>query len=172
MFTYNNLINKFVYFCTMTKQLNILKGIHPGFVLERELEKRKLRKVNFASKIEEYPQTINAITKGKRGMNTALSLKIEHELGIEEGYFMMLQVYYDIEEIKKKQFQNYPNLKLLRPILFWDTKMEKINWHKQKIAIIKRIFERGNDLEKEEITRFYGKSTVSNILNNFKNVAL
>lgn len=149
----------------MKTQISLLKGIHPGFVLERELKKRQLRKGNFALQIQEYPQTITAITKGKRGMNTPLALKIEHALGMEEGYFMTLQIFYEIEEEKKKLFKTHPDLTKLRPVLFWDTKIEKINWQKQKKAIVKRIFERGNEQEKKEITRFYGTETVNEILN-------
>ncbi len=149
----------------MKMQLSILKGIHPGFVLERELKKRQLRKGSFALQIQEYPQTLTTITKGRRDMNIALALKIEHTLGIEEGYFMILQVYYDIEKEKKKQNHSLPDLSIIRPILFWDTKIEKIDWQKQKKAIIKRIFERGNDMEKNEIIRFYGNDTVNQILN-------
>ena len=154
----------------MKTDINTIKGIHPGFVLERELEKRQLRKGQFALSLGEFPQTLTAITKGKRKMNTALALKIENLLGIEEGYFMVLQVYYDIELEKKKQNITQknisPNIELLRPILFWDTDMNKIDWQKQKSAIIKRIFERGNDMEKNEITRFYGTETINSILNN------
>ncbi len=149
----------------MKKDLNILKGIHPGFVLERELEKRQIRKGNFALQIQEYPQTLSTITKGKRDMNIGLALKIEHVLGIEEGFFMILQVYYDIEQEKRKQNSEQPNLSIIRSILFWDTKTEKIDWQKQKRAIIKRIFERGNEMEKKEITRFYGNETISKVLN-------
>ncbi len=152
----------------MKKDLNILKGIHPGFVLERELEKRQIRKGNFALQIQEYPQTLSTITKGKRDMNIGLALKIEHVLGIEEGFFMILQVYYDIEQEKKKQNSSHPNLSIIRSILFWDTKTEKIDWQKQKKAIIKRIFERGNEMEKKEITSFYGNETISKVLNDAK----
>lgn len=154
----------------MKANINTIKGVHPGFVLERELEKRKLRKGQFALSLGEFPQTLTAITKGKRKMNTALALKIENLLGIEEGYFMVLQVYYDIELEKKKQNKSQknlmPHIELLRPVLFWDTDMNKIDWQKQKRAIIKRIFERGNDMEKKEIERFYGTETINSILNN------
>ena len=156
----------------MKTQITILKGIHPGFVLERELEKRQIRKGNFALQIQEYPQTLSTITKGKRDMNIALALKIERLLGIEEGFFMILQVYYDIEQEKKKQNSTHPNLAIIRSILFWDTKMEKLDWQKQKKAIVKRIFERGNEIEKKEIIRFYGNEVVSKILNTGKHAAL
>lgn len=148
----------------MKTQLSIIKGIHPGFVLERELKKRNLRKGPFAISLQEYPQTLVSITKGKRRMNTNLALKIEKTLAIEEGYFMILQAYFDIEKTKRKQHQEHPDLNKLSRILFWDTRMDKINWEKQKYAVIKRVFERGNDLEKKEIIRFYGKDIVNNIL--------
>ena len=149
----------------MKSELNHIKGIHPGLVLERELNKRHLRKGTFALSLQEYPQTLTAITKGKRGMNTALSLKIEKALGIEEGYFMILQVYYEIEEEKRKLNKSWTNLPQLRPVLFWDTKMTSLDWEKQKKAIIKRVFERGNDKEKQEIIRFYGAKIVDELLN-------
>jgi plasmid maintenance system antidote protein VapI len=142
----------------------IIKGIHPGIILERELKQRKLGKSRFAMSLQEFPQTLVSITKGKRRMNIPLALKIEHALGFEEGYFMMLQVYYDIEEEKRKQQTIHPDLTKLRAVLFWDTKMEKINWEKQKKAVIKRVFERGNEKEKKEIIRFYGKDSVNDIL--------
>jgi addiction module HigA family antidote len=148
----------------MNSNLNILKGIHPGLVIERELKKRKLRKNSFALKLQEYPQTITAITKGRRGITTSLALKIEKTLGFDEGFLMMLQVYFDIEVEKKKQIKNTPNLKLIRPVLFWDTKFENIDWIKQKKAVIKRVFERGNEDEKNEIKRYYGEAAVEKIM--------
>ena len=156
----------------METQITMLKGIHPGFVLARELEKRQIRKGNFALQIQAHPQTLSTLTKGKRDMNNALALKIERLLGIEEGFFMILQVYYDIEQEKKKQNSTHPNLAIIRPVLFWDTRMEKLDWQKQKKAIVKRIFERGNEIEKKEIIRFYGNEVVSKTLNTGKHAAL
>jgi antitoxin HigA-1 len=149
----------------MKTKLSIIKGIHPGLILERELKQRHLSKGPFALSLEEYPQTLVSITKGKRRMNTNLALKIENALEIEEGYFMTLQLYYDIKEIKRRQSRLHPDFTKLRRVLFWDTKMENIDWEKQKNAVIKRVFERGNEIEKKEIVRFYGRENVSTILN-------
>jgi plasmid maintenance system antidote protein VapI len=149
----------------MKTELSIIKGIHPGLILERELKQRHLHKGPFAISLNEYPQTLVSITKGKRRMNTNLALKIEKALGIDEGYFMTLQVFYDIKELKKKQYKLHPDFTKLRRVLFWDTKMESIDWEKQKNAIIKRVFERGNEIEKKEIVRFYGQENVNTILN-------
>lgn len=151
----------------MDSTISIIKGIHPGIILERELKKRKFAKGRFANSINEFPQTIASITKGKRRMNPALSLKIEAALGIEEGYFMVLQAYNDIEQEKKKQIKMYhPNFSKIRPVVFWDTDISKIDWEKNKTAVIKRIAERGNDEEITEIIRFYGKEIIISTLKN------
>lgn len=153
----------------MNKELSIIKGIHPGFYLERELIRRNLRKGRFAISIQEYPQTLVSVIKGKRRMNTALALKIEEAIGLEEGFLMTLQVFYDIEKEKKKQHSRKPDLSKIRPVLFWDTELENINWISQKTAVIQRVFERGNDEEKSEMLRFYGKDTIETVLGNARN---
>lgn len=148
----------------MINELSVLKGIHPGIALDRKLKERKLSKGPFALSINEYPQTLGAITKGKRNMNTLLALKIEHALGLEEGYFMTLQIYYEIKEAKRRQNKHlHPDLSRIRPGLFWDTDIKKIDWHGQQLAVIERIFERGNEEEKAEIKRFYGEPLVKEI---------
>lgn len=151
----------------MKNKLSIIKGIHPGLILERELKQRHLHKGPFAISLKEYPQTLVSITKGKRRMNINLAMKIEEALGIEEGFFMTLQVFYDISEKKKKQQKLISDHPKLRRVLFWDTQMENLDWEKQKNAIIKRVFERGNEIEKKEIARFYGQGTVDDILNSY-----
>lgn len=158
----------------MNTTFDLIKGIHPGFVLERELQKRNLGKGQFAISVGEFPQTLTAITKGKRRMNIPLAMKIEKSLSMEEGYLMILQVYYDIEQQRKKekkmvdknQKEKHSDLKKLRKILFWDTDINKIDWQRQKKAVIKRVFERGNEEEKKVITYFYGPDTVTAILNS------
>jgi len=95
-------VNKFVYISSMKREYDKYKGIHPGAVLQRELDKRNLAQRPFAQSLFEHPQTINAIIKGKRDLNTALALKIESALGLEEGSLLVLQTYYDIKKEKQK----------------------------------------------------------------------
>ena len=148
----------------MINEISILKGIHPGIALDRKLKERKLSKGPFALSINEYPQTLGAITKGKRNMNTPLALKLEHALGLEEGYFMTLQIYYEIKEEKRRQHEHlHPDLSRIRPGLFWDTDIKKVDWHGQRRAVIERVLERGNAEEREEIKRFYGETLVKEV---------
>lgn len=46
-------------------------------------------------------------------------------------------------------------------MLFWDTKLENIDWQKHKRSVIRRLFERGNHEQIEEIIRFYGRDVVA-----------
>jgi antitoxin HigA-1 len=150
----------------MDNSISIIKGVHPGLILERELKKRHIQKGRFAMSLGEYPQTLVSITKGKRNMNTPLALKIEKALDMQEGYFMILQTYYEIEKEKKKQNTKQPDLSKIRKILFWDTSFDKIDWEKHKRSIIKRVFQRGNEEEKNEMKRFYGQEIIDSVLNS------
>lgn len=142
------------------------KGIHPGRVLKRELEKRSLKQRPFALSIEEHPQTLNAITNERRDLNTALALKIENKLGLKEGSLVLLQAFYDIKKEKEGQHTRTPDFSILRKSLFWDTDIEKIDWEGQYKAVIRRVLERGNVQEKKEISRFYGKKKVAAVANS------
>lgn len=145
------------------------KGIYPGIVLERELKKRNLKKGPFALSLQEYPQTLNEITKGKRGITPALSLKIDNALGFEEGTMLVLQAYFEIKREKQKaQLGYHPDFSVIRKNLFWDTDINKIDWNKQYKGVIQRVFERGNDDEKKEILNFYGKDKVKTITGSTK----
>lgn len=145
----------------MDKRFERYKGIHPGLVLERELEKRSIRQRPFALSLSEHPQTINAITKGKRSLTASLALKIEQELNLEEGTLLVLQAYYEIQKEKEKRRPGpAPDFSILRKSLFWDTDPDRIDWENRYKAVIQRVFERGNEAEKAEITRFYGLAKV------------
>lgn len=77
---------------------------------------------------------------------------------------MLLQAYYDIQRIKEKESQDTPNLNILSKALFWDTDIQHINWNRQYRAVIQRVFERGNEKDKNEIIRFYGTDKIEQAL--------
>lgn len=152
-----------------TQKLKALKGVHPGIYLATELKKREIPIGRFALALGEFPQTLSAITHGKRGMNTPLALKIEKELSIDEGFLMTLQVYHEIKQEKERLTRDIkPDLSKIRKGLFWDVNFDTINWILFKEGIIQRIFERGNDTEKNEMIRFYGEDTVKKALEMYE----
>ena len=156
----------------LDSNIALIKGIHPGIILERELKKRKLPKRRFAFLINEYPQLLGDITKGKRKINASLSIRIGEALGLDESFFTILQAYFDIEQEKKKQsFLSQPDLKKIRSVVFWDTDIKLIDWQKNKTSVIKRIFERGNETEIKEIINYYGKKVIADTLKQSKNLS-
>lgn len=153
----------------MLPEITKIRGIHPGVILKREIKLRGIKNYELANSINEHAQTISALLNEKRGINPKLSIKLGRELGIEEDYFMLLQASYDVKKSSVQISSETPNLTIIRKILFWDTDINKIDWNKNKKAILKRIFERGKENEISEIISFYGIETVKNELKNTKN---
>lgn len=149
----------------MKQEIDIVKGIHPGLYLDHKIREKHMKKGQLALSVNEYPQTLTTITKGNRDMNTSLALKLEKVLDLEEGTLMILQVYYDIKQEKKKLELEKPDLSKIRSVIFWDTNLHAIEWNRQYESVIRRVFERGNEIEKKEITRFYGKEKINHVLN-------
>jgi len=150
----------------MLPDIDKIKGIHPGAILKREIKKRGLKNKDLASMVNEHAQTISSIIKEKRSVNPRLSIKLGLNLGVDADYFMLLQASYDVKRIGILETKkNTPEISKIRKILFWDTDFDTIDWQKSKRAIIKRIFERGNDLEINEILRFYGLKSIKEEIN-------
>lgn len=144
----------------MLPELSKIKGIHPGAILSREIKLRGLKKYELAIAVGEHPQTISSILSEKRGINPKLSIRLGQILGIDEDYFMILQASYEVKKLAKHDKNVTPELNKIRKILFWDTDFNKIDWVRNQSAIIKRIFERGNEMEIKEIISFYGEEAI------------
>lgn len=149
----------------MLPELNKIKGVHPGAILRRELKIQGLKGSQLASSIGEHKQTISAILNKRRDINPKLSIKLSKRFNVDEDYFMLLQASYDVKITAASEMKNTPNLNNIRKVIFWDTTIDKIDWQKNKRAIIKRILERGN---KTEIISFYGKEAISNEIKSIK----
>ena len=153
----------------MLPELSKIIGIHPGAILKREIKSRGLKNNELANSLNEHAQTISSILNEKRGINPSLSIKLGQKLGVDADYFMQLQASYDVKKTIQINGTRTPNLDKIRKILFWDTDFNKIDWTKNQKPIIKRIFERGNDIEINEIISFYGKTTIRSVLKNVTN---
>ncbi|MGV8995234.1 MAG: HigA family addiction module antitoxin [Flavobacterium sp.] len=156
----------------MLPELDKIKGIHPGAILRRELKIRGLKGVDLANSIDEHKQTISAIINKRRDINPKLSIKLSQQLDVDEDYFMMLQASYDVKKASETEVKKTPNLENIREVLFWDTTLAKIDWEKNKKSVIKRVLERGNSTEINEIISFYGRETISKIIESIENSQL
>ena len=138
----------------MRYNIDLLKGIHPGKIIDRDLKRKSISQREFAKQINEHSQTLNAIITGRRNITTEMAIKIEKMFGYDEGFLLILQVLYNIAKYKEdsRKKRKAPNI---RTIIFWDTDFKTIDWEKNKYAVIKRVLERGNDKEIEEIAKYY-----------------
>ncbi|HBG42750.1 MAG TPA: plasmid maintenance system antidote protein [Porphyromonadaceae bacterium] len=144
----------------MDSQVDILKGIHPGKLIERELKKKGLTRQVLSEQTDIPYKTMNAIIAGRRNLTVLQALKIEQALGYKEGFLAILQTYHNIRQYKDNEFSRiYAEPPRIRKSLFWDADFNKINWGKHQKAVIKRVLERGNKDEIEEIHRFYNLTT-------------
>jgi addiction module HigA family antidote len=152
----------------MLPELHKIKGVHPGDILKRELKAQGIKGSELAGSIDEHKQTISAILNKRRDMNPRLSIKLSKRFGVDEDYFMLLQASYDVKTISESEIKITPNINKIRKAIFWDTTIDKIDWNKNKKAVIKRILERGNKTEINEIISFYGKKTISQEIKSIK----
>lgn len=146
----------------MRYSIENIKGMHPGALIKHELNKKKISQRKFAATIDEHWQILNAVINEKRGISLTTALKIEKALGYQEGFLMILQVYYDISKQKQKELRNrLKGTPAIRRILFWDTDFDSIDWAASKESVILRVLERGSEDEIKEIARFYGMNVDS-----------
>ncbi len=153
----------------MIPTVQSVKGQHPGIVLEKILKERGIKHRPFAAKIHERPPSLVAILKGRKAITPRLSIEIERALDIKdnEGYFFLLQAYYELAEAKAKlnKEEFFPDLTRIRPTLFWDMGgLKNVEWQRKKRSVIRRVLKRGNKTEIREICRFYGRIVVANCL--------
>lgn len=142
-----------------------------GKVLEHILRRANVSQKELALRSGIYPQRIHDLIKGIRRFTIPYSLNIEKALNIGiEGYFYKIQANYEIYQfITHEELKQHPDLSQFSNALFWDTKVDKINWIRNKKWVIKRVFEYGNEQEIKEIIRFYGKDVIKKIFPQIKN---
>ena len=146
----------------MRYSIENVKGMHPGALIKHELNRKKISQRKFAASIDEHWQILNAVINEKRGISLGTALKVEKEFGYDEGFLMILQVYYDIEKLKQKQIRStLKGVPAIRRIIFWDTDFDSIDWAASKESVISRVLERGTEEEIAEIARYYGMNIES-----------
>ena len=146
----------------MRYSIENVKGMHPGALIKHELNRKKISQRKFAASIDEHWQILNAVINEKRGISLGTALKVEEELGYDEGFLMILQVYYDIEKQKQKQIRStLKGVPAIRRIIFWDADFDSIDWAASKESVISRVLERGTEEEIAEIARYYGMNIES-----------
>ena len=97
---------------------------------------------------------MNAIIQGVRHLTIDQSLKMDKALGFPEGFFAIIQTYYQIALTKRNKVE-MKNIPVVRKSVFWDIDMTRLDWTMNKDFIIARVNQRGTKQEIEEVRNYY-----------------
>ncbi|OGP79392.1 MAG: addiction module antidote protein, HigA family [Deltaproteobacteria bacterium RBG_16_49_23] len=79
--------------------------VHPGEVLQDELEEVGLTQSALAEHIGVLPKTINEICRGKRGISAEMAMKLSKALGGSPQFWLNLQNSWEISQLNKSSFE-------------------------------------------------------------------
>lgn len=85
-------------------KLNI-PAVHPGLVLQDELEEIGVSQSALAGHIGVLPKTINEICRGKRGISAEMAWKLSRALGASPNFWLNLQNNWELTQIQSKNFE-------------------------------------------------------------------
>jgi len=80
--------------------------VHPGELLQEELEYRQISQKSFAMKLGLPYTVLNEILNGKRPVTTDFALLMEAALGVEPGLLLRMQTDYNLQIAQKDNKQN------------------------------------------------------------------
>jgi addiction module HigA family antidote len=80
--------------------------IHPGEVLQDELEEVGLTQSALAKHIGVLPKTINEICRGKRGISAEMAMKLSKALGGSPQFWLNLQNNWELSQLNETSFQS------------------------------------------------------------------
>ena len=73
------------------RQKDHITSVHPGKVLQDELDKLRITQATLAQHIGVLPKTINEICRGKRGISAEMAMKLSQALGATPQFWLNLQ---------------------------------------------------------------------------------
>ncbi|MBW2237674.1 MAG: HigA family addiction module antidote protein [Deltaproteobacteria bacterium] len=80
--------------------------IHPGAVLQDEIEEVGLTQSALAKHIGVLPKTINEICRGKRGISAEMAMKLSKALGGSPQFWLNLQNNWELSQLNETSFQS------------------------------------------------------------------
>lgn len=78
--------------------------IHPGMVLQDELDEIGISQSALAAHIGVLPKTINEICNGRRGISAAMAWKLSKAIGASPQFWLNLQNNWELSRIDETVF--------------------------------------------------------------------
>lgn len=76
--------------------------LHPGYILEMEIDARDFKKQDVAHQLGIKPQHLSELIKEKRNVSAMLAIKLENVFGVEADYWLRVQSGYDLAKARRK----------------------------------------------------------------------
>ena len=83
-----------------------LTPVHPGEVLQDELDEIELSQSGLAEHIGVLPKTINEICRGKRGISAEMSIKLSRALGGSPQFWLNLQNNWELSQLDESNYKD------------------------------------------------------------------
>ena len=80
--------------------------VHPGEVLQDELEEIGFTQSGLAKHIGVLPKTINEICRGKRGISAEMAMKLSKALGGSPQFWLNLQNNWELSQLNEALFED------------------------------------------------------------------
>ncbi|MBV9217471.1 MAG: HigA family addiction module antidote protein [Acidobacteria bacterium] len=80
-----------------------LTAIHPGLVLQDELDEIGISQTAFAEHIGVLPKSINEICRGKRGISVEMAWKLSKALGASPNFWLNLQNNWELSQLDHRR---------------------------------------------------------------------
>lgn len=79
--------------------------VHPGEVLQDELNEIGLTQSALAKHVGVLPKTINEICRGKRGISAEMAMKLSKALGGSPQFWLNLQNNWELSQLNEAVFE-------------------------------------------------------------------
>lgn len=79
---------------------NHMTPVHPGLVLQDELDEIGLSQAELVRHISVLPKTVNEICRCKRGISVEMARKLSQTLGASPGFWLNLQKNWELSQVK------------------------------------------------------------------------
>ena len=90
--------------------MNHTTPVHPGMILQDELEEIGINQSQLAAHIGVLPKTVNEICNGKRGISAAMAWKLSKAVGASPLFWMNLQTNWELSQIDETTFSKLERL--------------------------------------------------------------
>ncbi|NDC36830.1 MAG: addiction module antidote protein, HigA family [Proteobacteria bacterium] len=84
----------------MSKVKNHITPVHPGLVLQDELDELGISQAMLAEHIGVLPKTINEICNSKRGISAEMAMKLSQSLGATPNFWLNLQNNWELSRVQ------------------------------------------------------------------------